>query len=169
MIPEAYLIASTNVDWIKFLKESNIALTRSLTSSLDKQQLEATGLPAFLCTIQELLKPGYDPIRALRYESHLLKHVMLSFFVTTTAESIYQIMQITDLAIAGHGSAIISGSLKAWQDAVITCAKESTSFETRLLFDKIYILLDRQGLSEIFAAWSKRKLTDQTFVLEPKE
>lgn len=168
-MPEAYLIASTNVDWIKYLQESNIAIARSLTSSLDKQQLQATGLPAFLCTLAELRKQNSDPIKAIRYYSELLKHVMLSFFVTTDENSILEILQTTDLSVIGNEAYVISGTLLQWQQSVVSCTRESVSFDTRLLFDKIYLLLDRNGLSEIFAAWNKRRLQDQTFTLEPKE
>lgn len=165
MTPEACLIASTEVDWTKFLQEADNIIARSPTKSLDKQGTGAFGLAAFLACIGECQKPNTDPVKALRYNSDLLRHVALSFLIHTTKDSIFEIMQVTTLAISGI---VATGNLAQWQSAVITCCSENTLFETRLLFDKIYILIDRIGLGEVWSLHNKRKLTDGTFIMEPK-
>ncbi len=89
-------------------------------------------------------------------------------------ETTKQIMERTDLKVSmtssidGERISIVSGSLKAWFTATLTCCTDRQPYNLRVLFDKVVVFFEKLGLSELWCKNRKRTLPDQTFLLEYK-
>lgn len=62
---------------------------------------------------------------------------------------------------------LATGPLTVWYDSIVMnlTYPNMLTFNTRLILDKIYILLGREGLSSLFTKFNKTTLDDGTFTL----
>ena len=115
-----------------------------------------------------------DALTALRGSLDLLKHLQFVFTVYADEETILQIMERTELevtmteAVDNERIAVVSGNLRQWYAATLTCCQERQPYNLRILFDKFVVFYERLGLAELWSTTRKRTLPDRTFLLEHK-
>ena len=67
----------------------------------------------------------------------------------------------------GMQAALVTGSLRQWRTSVrVGCQSEHMSPAVRECYDKIYLAFCKVGLKDVFGRLTKRRLPDQTFLLE---
>ena len=111
-----------------------------------------------------------DPLEALKSNSTLLDHLHFSFLVTGQALVILEINELNGLSvlsskIKGGRIALVSGSLRAWKEAVVLMS--SRPLLSKLSFDFL-VFFKQLGLGYVFADYTHKKLTNGTFLLEYK-
>lgn len=76
---------------------------------------------------------------------------------------------LTDTLSRGIQSAILSGNLLLWRDAIrVACSTMKLSQATREVYNEAYNILCRLGLTDIFQGARIRTQPDQTFLLTDK-
>lgn len=73
---------------------------------------------------------------------------------------------LQETMIRGVEVAVIVGTFRQWQAAIKRACKPEVAQRTRLCFDKIYLIFEREGLLKAFDMGRPQKLADTTFYLE---
>lgn len=149
-------IMATNIAWTNFLKDVVTLTGLSPTREIDRVTIPLSDYKKWLMALEEFSGyPGLD-------------HLFLGFLISGSKRTISDIILRTDLHYSvskNREVMIISGSLRAWRQAIIdilTCERNPNLIE---IFNQIYLFLRQLGLESIFSDYH-RKEKDGLFLLE---
>jgi hypothetical protein len=171
MGPDAYILGSSEVEHRNLMLTAKQALGRSISQSLDNQGRETDTPAAYLTLLAAMTDPNAEMLSTLEDPGHLLQHVFYTFMVVCDPATRVDIIQRTPLAVQFTSTAmgmdllIVSGNLEDWRTAVINCCSEQSPFQTRLLFDKVLVLFEGEGLGKLWVRYAKKKMPDNTIKL----
>lgn len=165
------MIGKLNIDFPAFLIAANKGLNKSLTRGLDSQGKDTKSIAAYLVMLAEMRQDNVDPNKVLQDAGQLLKHAYYVFQVIVDHETMFDLLELNTLAV--HNAecinsvylSVVSGTLEDWRTAIINGCSDQATFNIRLLFDKILLMFEKEGLSKLWVNYSKRKLPDDTFRL----
>lgn len=175
MSPEITPIVIPHVDWGTFLRVTGDALgyqPNRVADSAPRPLTDAAKFVVVLSSFQD--RQTSSATAALRGSIDLLNHLSYSFAVYADDETVKQVMERTDLkvtmteAVDRERIAIVSGNLKQWYCATLTCCTDRQPFNLRLLFDKAVMFFETIGLGELWHDCRKKTLPDRTFLLEQR-
>lgn len=175
MDPNLVPIIIPRVDWATFLGVAGEALGYQPARVADSNPRPLSDAAKFVVVLSSFQdRTISNAISALHGSLDLLNHLSYSFAVYADDETMKQVMERTDLKVAMTEAvnkeriAVVSGSLKAWYCATLTCCQERQPYNLRLLFDKAVMFFEGNGLAELWHDTRKRTLPDRTFLLEHK-
>lgn len=163
--------------WTDFLKDVASLCGHSPICGVDSYPYKLKDYARLIAVFGEFRNgKSCDPKKTLRSSDDLLQLLHFGFVIHGSTGLIFRIMELTDLKIIsakmqGKGrAAIVTGTLKQWQDAVIsglstTIPKNS---ELRWVFSQCLDFFEQLGLQDIWYDYRKRALQDQTYLLEAK-
>ncbi len=170
MVPQAVMIGRLKIDTESLLASAKQLLGRSPSRKLDSQGKSTDTTAGYLTILAALKNEETEPNIVLEDPGHLLAHTFYSFLVACDKATMTELGEQTRLAIQrvesrGICFAVVSGTLEQWRTAIINGCSEQAEFNLRLLFDKILILFEGEGLGKLWSKFAKKTLADQTFKL----
>lgn len=175
MDPQAFPIAQSVINWGHYLTMMQKATGISLTRSLDRANMPADNLAAFIVTLNELKGDVDSALDALRNSGPFLHHLSVSFVVIAESQTMRDLLEGVDLHVtigetlkSGVEIAVVSGNLSQWRNAVIDGCSEGTSYGLRALMGKCMLYFEQAGLHHLWAFFKKTTMHDSTFKLLPK-
>ena len=172
---EALLVIRPAVDLNTVFRAANQALGRTLTKAIDRSAVPLSDDAKFISALSAFSL--YEPTNAvdhIRQSNHELFFLHYTFLCYADADTGFKLREWTKLDTTSHfaldGGVVFfaSGSLAEWKRASIECCSAKATFNLRLLFDKIILQLEAQGVADIWFEQRKKMLKDQTFLLEDK-
>lgn len=169
MKPKVNLLAATAFDL-----EPLFCGGHSPIRGIDSSGYNLSEFSRYLAALKEFQSQKQEnPIKTIRHPGRLANHLFFSFLVHVDRDAVLDILQLFDFDIiwsnANKGTVLImSGTLSRWKTAVTDALHGDRSYDIRVVFDTIYLLFRKMGLSEIWADYSRRSLGDKTFLLEYK-
>lgn len=164
--------------WTEFLKDAADLCGHSPTQGIDSYNYNLKDYARLIAVFGEFRSGKMcDPKQTLQSAGDLLSHLHFGFMVDGSANLIYQIMELTDLKIISARlkdrkgrAAIVSGTLKQWQEAIINilCSSTHRNQELRWVFSQCLDFFYRIGLYDIWHNYRKQAQSDQTYLLEEK-
>lgn len=171
MIPDVKLISCTCVNYVELIGFAAMHGIK-ITKSLDNKELPIETLASFIAALDCLRNEESDPIKAIRQGGGLLEHLHFGFAVSTIkSDTISEILEITGLKAVSRRQndfSIISGSLSMWYTSILHCCARDRSFECRVLMDRILILFEQNGLTEVWGLFGRETLKDKSYILYAK-
>ena len=172
MKPQILSVIQPAINWIEFLKAAKATLGHDISKIETERNLSD---PAkFLSMMGKFLdSEATDGLANLRNANTALGHLRYGFMIAADQDVFMELLQFARLKFSIIGVdrrdylGIVSGDLDAWRDCIIEIS-EFHQTDTRLLADHIYASFDRLGLSELWHAYRKKPLPDNTFLLEKK-
>jgi hypothetical protein len=166
MLPDAILIGRSNINFEVLLGTAKQVLGRSISKTLDSQGKDITKPISYLTLLSEIKNNSFNADDA----GHLLAHYFYTFAIACDPKTLNDLLEQSRLKIiSAEGNsmhfAVVSGTLEEWRTAIINCCSEQSSFNLRLLFDKIFLMFEQEGLLKLFMNYKKRTLPDRTFKL----
>lgn len=181
MVPEIVPVSRVMVDW-KLLRKTVFDVTGLQPSSIIAQSpVKFTEVAEYLLFVAYLYlditdeKP-YNVLLSLPREC--MEYVHYTFLIGCDRDVVEDLREKTrahyTLTDVGKGYCVLgTGSLSIWYDAIILNLTHprlalKASYGTRILFDKLMLFLEKEGLSQLFSNYIKMPLKDKTFMLEGK-
>lgn len=149
-------------------------LGRSMTQQLDAKSLDFGTLASYVSAYEEFREEGTDPLKAQREAGISLQHISLTFLVVGSHEEIAIITGESRVAFmrgesySQHTFAFASATLEDWRTVIINGCKETASAQLRLFASKIFVAIEKAGLTRIFDQYSRKYHNDGTFLLESR-
>jgi hypothetical protein len=168
MIPEIIPIVSPKIDWLNYLAVSKRVLGYSLSKEIDNQKLSLCD-SSFLLSLQTFETKIYET----SIPWHLLRHLTYSFLIVLDYDDYIKLIEnsptiniISSQTIEKNVKLLIaSGNLEDWK---FECIQERSTRELQILFDKIVLYFESNGLGKMFIEYKKTTLKNNTFILEEK-
>lgn len=171
-LPAAILVSKPDVDFKNLLFLCKSFLNRSISAGLDKQNRPAKDAAGYICLLDEFAAPGSEPSFSLQEAGDLLKHLHFSFLCAMMRRDYITLLEKTGLHFTvseempeGNVLAMVSGTLSEWRTCVICLSTTRANQSERHFANKILEQLDLQGLSQLFAAYSRARERDGTVLL----
>ena len=164
MEPEAILIGKSEIDSASIIQAGKKLLKKDL--GINARKLDVKG---FLTVLAAMEDETVTTLGVLENPGHLLSHLSYSFLVIT--DEPYETIRKTKLDIQisntpkGLCLCVFTGTLHTWRIAILDCSNELTSYQTRLLFNKIHAILESEGLGKMLSGYKRPKLSDNTYKL----
>lgn len=170
MIPQAVLIGRLKIDMDTLLATAKQLLGRSPSRKLDSQGKSIDNASGYLTILAALKNEDIDQNTVLEDPGHLLAHCYFTFMIACDNITILELMEksrlvIQKIEVRNGCLAIVAGTLEQWRTAIINCCSEQSDFNLRLLFDKILLIFESEGLGKLWSRYGKKTLADQTFKL----
>lgn len=164
-------LAHTEVSWSNFLAVASKTLDRKISKGKDSAGVGEWA--AFISALEEMYGTTDPPIINNRLASASLRFLHFSFIVICPTETLLD-FQDTDIVIRSsetirHGVsfAVMSASLLSWKQTILAL-KENDPQAYRQILNSVLKYFEDNGLSSVFAAFSKMTLKDGTCTLLPK-
>lgn len=170
--PQIVIVGRPTVDFVIFLSAANKVLGRSISKSVDSYRFPTKNVSVLICYLTEMLNSGSIP--SLKNAGALLRHLSYSLVIRSSFLSIFDLLSNSSISVSsaecsdGTYLSYASGNLEEWREAIINSCSDSSSIELRLLFDRILLTFEKEGLSDVFSDYRKVNLPDKTFRLEQK-
>jgi hypothetical protein len=176
MPSEAILISKPEIDLENLFRVTAQTLGRRITGAIDNCPRELSKDEKFISALSEfksqhLTSWAKDRIQRAEHELFFLHYVFLCYTDKDTAIKIREWTKLDVLSqssIDGEIILVVGGSLVFWRAASLDCCSGQSSFNLRLLFDKIILKFEEIGLGDVWFNYRKRTLPDQTFLIEDK-
>jgi len=171
MLPHVILIGRLAIDVEQFLSVAKQATGRSPSKKLDQLGKSTVGVGAYLAMLSSLKNEQSEINNVLENPGHLLVHCYYSFMIISDINTLDDLREQTRLAI--HTTplknnlylTVVSSNLEEWRSAIINGCSDQAGENMRLLFDRILILFENEGLGRLWSNYIKKTLTDTTFKL----
>jgi len=156
---EAVLIGRPKIDFDNLFRISSQALGWTITTEIDNS-LPLSEAAKLISALTEF--SDGQPLFFLHY----------GFLCHANKDTAIKVREWTKLDITSNDSVdgniifFAAGTVDVWKQAVEACCSNLATFELRLLFDKILLLFEREGLGSIWFGQRKVMLQDKTFLLE---
>lgn len=122
--------------------------------------------------IFNVIKTDLDAVRNMGI---LLRHFHYSFLVLSDKDLLFRLLTETYLDIIHVETtkkevclSIVSSDLDTWRDVVITLCDETKDVNLRTFANIIWQYFDDMNFGQIFINYRRKKLKDETFLLEKK-
>lgn len=172
---EAFLIGRPKFDFDTLFRGANQALGRSLTKAIDKATGPVSDPQRLVSALASFLEANnLSVMDQMREADHELFFLHYTFLMYADKDTAFKVREWTKLdvsstaAIDGEIIFFAAGSLSEWKRAASECCTEKAPFNVRLLFDKVVLRLEAEGVGPIWFDQRKRTLADRTFLLEDK-
>lgn len=169
------ILSRPKIDLEFFFKASNKVLGRTVTKAIDRTMIPQTESAKFISALAEFDdenlksdKATYN-VQTAEHELFFLHYVLICI---ADEETYIKTREWTKLDVTSQrcfDSEIIfllGGCLHEWKRATRECCSIEAPFHLRLLFDKIILLFEKEGLGNVWFDLRKKTLPDQTFLLE---
>ena len=163
--------------WTDFLKDAASLCGHSPIHGIDTYPYKLKDYARLIAVLGEFrCGKALDPKQTLQSAGDILQHLHFSYMIHGSTSLIFRIMELTDLKIIstkmkGKGRvAVVTGTLKQWQDAIINTLNTTSpkNNELRWVFSQCLDFFYQLGLQDIWHDYRKRALQDQTYLLESK-
>jgi hypothetical protein len=94
-----------------------------------------------------------------------LKHLHLGFYLVCDDSLLLALAGAKITISKVKGGAIATATLDTWKQFVLDYSKDG-DFDTRFMANWAYILFQRLKIDDVFVGFKRRKLKDETFILE---
>jgi hypothetical protein len=167
----AILIQQPSIDFARFLAASHQMLGYSPGGIADASGRNLHDAEKFLSCLSALK----DPNAPVGLPPHLLTHVSFSVLVAADERDMQDILEccsglpfvIADTLVRGVQVAVVTGTLAAWRDAVISGCQHAVEPSVRALFNTVLGLFEAVNLN-VWTDCERRPATGTTFLLEDK-
>lgn len=169
------IVGKTNIDWNNLLLASQQVLGRSISKTLDDAGLAPKVPVGLLTVLSELKSEGSKPMDIMNNPGFALDHVSYSILCLSLQDSIFDVMQYTELRVvtakseSGTILSYITGTLGQWRSAIINGLSKNSSKSFREFLDSCLLEFDKEGLSPLFNEFDRVDLADKTFTLRRKK
>jgi len=169
MPAEAILIQQPAIDFSKFIGLSLTMLGYSPASKADASQRPLSDAERFLSCLAAM-KDEHAPVNL---SPHLLTHVSFSVLLVAGERDMLDILEYcstmpfvaTDTIARGVQTAVVTGTLAQWRDAVISGCQPDVEVGVRILFNKILAIFESANLN-VWTDCKRRTAQDKTLLLE---
>lgn len=166
-------IVATVVDWDTLLTKADLALGRSVSSSLDAKNVPTFGTAPFIGAVAEFAKEGSDPVLAMRDDRLALRHLHYGFLLEfPRRDFIFLSSYGLNVTPANAGDyAIVSAKFNEWVAFVVTVLTTSESWThppLKMLACKLLAWFEVQDFVEAWGLYEKRYTADGLYVLVRK-
>lgn len=167
VLPVIVPIVLPVIDWHKFVVETNAAILRSPTRTLDSHGMPVGSLQSFVASIGGFISEKNDPHNFVQSCSHALKHLHFTFLCYTVPNLSNDIAINTELVstLADDRTFLLSGTLLEFKQSIISCLIIESTFDLRLFFNCLYTFFNSIELGMIFQRYRVEMLPDGTFIL----
>jgi hypothetical protein len=164
-------LALPQINWEEWIKTTQEIVGGSPTRGLDKEQIDIKDPAAWLSTL-DFTNRG--PLEVLRGGPNgLFQHYSLSFLFLLESEGCLELSVQTQLHVhaipakrRGYYLCVVSGTLKAWHDAILHFCKAARHMEMREIFNAVVAVFDHSHLKQILHRYKRKILTDGTFEIQ---
>lgn len=156
---EAILISKPKIDFENLFRISAQALGRHIGRESDPKELSEVA--KFLACVESFSETARSEL--------FLHYVFICYADAPTAFAVREQTKLditSTVAIDGNIIFLAAGTLSEWEKAIEICCSEKSNFNTRLLFDKLLLLLEKEGLRKIWFDYRKKMIKDNTFLIE---
>ena len=173
MLPQVLLLGRSEINWGLFLKTSKDVLGTTISKSIDSQGLQPGSVASFIYTLSEF-KTGDKQTNLLENPGHILQHIYYQFLIICDDSTLRSLMEESNLNFVITESpnhtwlSVVSGTLEEWRTTIINHCSVTSSFDIRLLCDKIILAFDGEGIKKLFGDTRRLGLPDKTFALESR-
>jgi hypothetical protein len=171
MQPDAMILGRTEINVDTLMATCKQAFGRSISRTLDSQGRDTDSPPAYLTMLAAMRNPDAEMLSTLEDPGHLLQHVSYTLLVICEPTTRIDLIQRTPLhlqfgeTVQSCDLCVVSGNLENWRTSVINCCSDVAPYNTRLLFDKILVLFESEGLGKMWSHFAKKQLPDRTIKL----
>ena len=173
MAAEVVLIHRTATDHAPLKALTQKIASRNPEAVLDSANREFTDDAKALIRLHSFSVPDTAiPLTALRLSQAVQPFLHYSFLVLATPGIFDEVVLLNtglDYALVDGDFEkpifVLGGSLDVWRDAILTGCSEATTPDTRQLFNKLNLQLDKLGLSEIWYGYKRTPQKDGSFLL----
>ena len=175
--PIVIILSRPKIDLEIFYEIAYRITGRPVTKAIDKSMIPQTEPAKFISALAEFSDPEKDykatyNVQTAKNELFFLYYVLVCY---TTPETCKHIREWTKLDVTSQmsrtGAAtvfLLGGNLCEWVRATTKCCSASAGFDLRLLFDRILLIFEGEGLGGLWFGQRKTTLPDETFLLEDK-
>lgn len=177
MTPEVKLISKPSIDLPQFLHVANQAIGYDPARAIDSTSRSLSDYEKFISAIScfhddaNIKRPVSEVVAD---SASICSHLNFSMLFAADRETIFKSMERSGLAhtvadnLTGAQLAIVSGTLQQWKTATLECCTQDASYNLRLLYDKVLVIFESNGLKLVWNNIRKKSMKDQTFYLEAK-
>ena len=155
------------------MTQVNETLGRSPTRELDNASMQVGSPGTYLAALAEYHRPRSNPVTALRDADRTLTHLSYTFLVGCDRDMAVCVLKcsvglfVLDAEPSrGRENFLITGNLRDWRSCVVESCTPDSPAEARAFYNAVWSAFDRLGFRDVFAAYRRRDMRDQTFVLE---
>lgn len=152
-------VIATNINWVHFLKDAKALTGHSPTFNIDQSSIPLSDYKKWIMALEEF--SGYSELP--------LEQLFFGFLISlSTKNTISEIILRTRLSVVTSKNkevAIVSGTLKTWQYAVIDILTNSKNPNLIDIFNQVYLFFRKLGLESIWSNYHKKSV-GETFLLE---
>jgi len=165
------LINRTLIDWDVLRTDTYDISGLTPSSVADRCPLKFTPTAEYLIFVSCLLLGNTDEEAhnlLINVPRESLNFIQYTFLMDGNSQTLSYLRGKTGAAYVSHENCILAtGSLAVWYDAIILnlTRPHTLSLDCRLIFDKMFLMFERDGLSAIFTNYNKKTLEDGSFVL----
>jgi len=171
MLPAVAIIQRPAVDMTTFIGISHKVLGRSPAAAVDACSRKMSDAERFL----SCLATFRDPEARVGLQPNLLTHVTFSLFLVADERDLLDIIDcasgmpvvISETLGRGVMTAVLTGTLGQWRDAVKTGSNPGAEHSIRHCFNQIHGLFVAEGLN-LWSEFHTRSGPEHTFFLEDK-
>ena len=167
MIPTPVLIQSPNVDFATFLTWCREALGMNPAAEMDASPIQRTDAERFLACLAKLQNSSV-------LAPNLYRHVAFGVLFGAEERDVTEILQLAGLPFVVVETisqnivlCVLSGTGAAWRDAVRAGCARHVSYNTRIFFNRVMVLLETAGM-RLWEDCHKKTWNDKTLLLEDK-
>lgn len=161
-------ITISNVDWQNYLDITSELLGHSVSKGVDTcGPSKLSDCAKYIASLAEFaVGKEVDAKSALRNQGPALRHISLSFLISSPF--IREIGEASGLDILSNGAdvAIVTGTLRDWREATIMLCNRNQPERLRWIFNEVKRVFDQLGLPDLFFEFNLRDCRDGTFYLE---
>lgn len=171
-------ILVSNFAWTEFLKDAADLCGHSPIQGIDSYPYKLSDYARLIATFGEFrCNKKCDPKQVLYSAGDLLSHLHFGFLISGSTRLIFQIMERSDLKIISTRLkkkkgrvAVVSGTLKQWQEAItnVLCSTIKENQELHWTFSRCFDFFFQLGLQDIWHNYHKQSSQDQIYFLEGK-
>lgn len=167
---EAMLIAKSNFDLNNLFRAGSQVLHRLLTKAIDRASPEPGEAVKAISAIQEFALDYasgtvVENTRNADFELFFLHYTFMCRASEGVCQEIRDRTKLDVCQAEGGDLFLVAGTLAEWKRAVAICCSEKALQHTRLLFDKILLHFEREGVGQVWFDYKKKMLPDKTFLL----
>ena len=179
MIPEIITVSHTVVDWPMLKKNVSAALGQSPFRASDQCPVPLSEAAELLICVA-IMKHSFtgDALSILRsMPLDCMEYLHYTFLIACDEKAYVALLNLSNITFTTQRvndnvyCILGTGPLSAWflYTTLTLSSKFLENTNYRVLFDKLLILLEQEGLGELFNDYKKISLQDKTFKLEHKK
>lgn len=169
---EAIIVSRPKIDFQNLFLAASQALGRTISDAIDAHKGSLSDPAKMISAITNFSEGGINAKDHIRGADHELLFLHYTFLCHSDRETFATLREWTKLDLRSQPSFanefvfFAAGTVAEWKRACLDCCTRKASFNLRLLFDKIVLRLETEGIGDIWFETRKKSMPDQTFLLE---